>query len=580
MASFFKLFPLVALLILMTSCKAEEKTDQDTPSSQEITEKAPPPLPDTLAGSFLIAQFAERDGDPKHAYAHAQAVLTLGGYDASMIRYARYAALLARDLPGALKENARLKPEDRDAPFYVLSFFENYKKKDWDQAATFLPTLASNATYQSLAPFFRGWLSMARHASPEKNVAQDQILAEFVETEAGDLSVLANVQRGYALILLNKPGEALKALQASIADLKSVPVSVLITTAALMQQENQSPDQGLLLRAGLDPDMTETIINMAKQGTLPLLKDPTQGVFYLFQDLSSLFNRPGSQEDALMYALLAHTLMPDNAFSTLHLAQLLKELDALREAEALYRRIPETNPLFWIAQVYQAHLKIKDQKNDEALAIIAPLHDRYPNNLAVKKLYADLLKINQRFSDALPLYDALIKASQGAPDGALYYSRGVCYERLKQWEASEKDLLKAIALNPEDPMILNYLAYSWIDRGVQVDQGIALLEKALTLAPNSPEILDSLAWGYHKKGENEKALLHLEKAVMLSSAEPVILSHYGDVLWAMGKHQLAEFAWKNALEMLRLSKNASPNATQDITEEELLDKLAKVEARF
>ncbi|MFM7622740.1 MAG: tetratricopeptide repeat protein, partial [Alphaproteobacteria bacterium] len=151
----------------------------------------------------------------------------------------------------------------------------------------------------------------------------------------------------------------------------------------------------------------------------------------------------------------------------------------------------------------------------------------------------------------------------------------MCYERLKQWDAAEKDLLKALDLQPQDPLILNYLAYSWIDRGVNLDRAVALLEKALSLAPNNPEILDSLAWGYHKKGNNDRALDGLQKAVALSPDEPVILSHYGDVLWAMGKHRLAGFAWDSALDIVRSHKKTNPQKTLDITEEELVEKLSQ-----
>jgi tetratricopeptide (TPR) repeat protein len=146
---------------------------------------------------------------------------------------------------------------------------------------------------------------------------------------------------------------------------------------------------------------------------------------------------------------------------------------------------------------------------------------------------------------------------------------------LKQWDAAEKDLLRAIALRPQDPVILNYLAYSWIDRGVNLDRALALLQKALALAPNNPEILDSLAWGHHKKGDHDKALEGLQKAVTLAPAEPVILSHYGDVLWAMGKHKLATFAWDSALNVVRLNKKTNPKKSQDITEEELVEKLSR-----
>jgi len=101
------------------------------------------------------------------------------------------------------------------------------------------------------------------------------------------------------------------------------------------------------------------------------------------------------------------------------------------------------------------------------------------------------------------------------------------------------------------------------------------LQKALALAPNNPEILDSLAWGHHKKGDHDKALEGLQKAVTLAPAEPVILSHYGDVLWAMGKHKLATFAWDSALNVVRLNKKTNPKKSQDITEEELVEKLSR-----
>ena len=276
-----------------------------------------------------------------------------------------------------------------------------------------------------------------------------------------------------------------------------------------------------------------------------------------------------------MYAALARAMMPDNPFITLQMGQILGDIGAQTQADALYQRLPSTHPLFWLSGLYRAHLNIKDENNEGALNILQPIYQKYPENISIKTLYADLLKSNFRFAEALPLYDSLIQASQNAPEGDFYASRGMCYERLKQWDAAEKDLLRAIELNPQDPVILNYLAYSWIDRGVNLDRALALLEKALALAPNNPEILDSLAWGHHKKGDHDRALEGLQKAVTLSPAEPLILSHYGDVLWAMGKHRLATFAWDSALEIVRSHKKTTPQKILDITEEALVEKLSQ-----
>ena len=568
---------LVLVLVPLTSCKPADQ-QSDTPSeAQTVLEKSAPPLPDTLAGSFLISQFAQRNQDPQTAYTNAQIVLNKGGYDPSVIRYARLSALSTGNIDGALRDNARLNAQDRDASFYVLSFFQAYQNKNWDQAAKFLPPLAENASYQSLEPLFRAWLAIARYADTKSTnpAISNDIKAAFADGEAGDMAMLSKIQNGYALALLGQPQEALRVLRSALADLDAVPATMLITTAALMHQQNQPIESGLFLRAGVDADMTQTLLAMAGDGELPLITNPSQGIFYLFQDLASIFNRPGTEDHALMYAALARAMMPDNPFITLQMGQILGDIGAQTQADALYQRLPSTHPLFWLSGLYRAHLNIKDENNDDALNILQPIYQKYPENRSIKTLYADLLKSNLRFSEALPLYDSLIQASQNAPEGRFYASRGMCYERLKQWDAAEKDLLRAIALRPQDPVILNYLAYSWIDRGVNLDRALALLEKALALAPNNPEILDSLAWGHHKKGDHDRALEGLQKAVTLSPAEPLILSHYGDVLWAAGKHRLATFAWDSALNVVRLNKKTNPQKTLDVTEEELVEKLSR-----
>ncbi len=581
----FGLGVILALVLLgLVSCKPAANQTDTAAETVSVVEKPAPPLPDTLAGSFLISKFAQQDQNPQKAYTHAQIVLNKGGYDAATLRYARFLALSTGNIDGALRDNARLNPQDRDPPFYVLSFFQAYQDKNWDRAAGFLPPLAENASYQSLEPLFRAWLAIARHAdippSPTPAAVPEAINALainalFETAAAGDMALLSQLQNGYALALLGQPQDALRILRSALADLNAVPTTMIITTAALMHQQKQPLELGLFLRAGINTDMAQTLLAMAKEGDLPLMTQPFQGIVYLFQDLASVFQRPGTEDHALMYAALSRHLMPDNPFTTLQMGQILADIGAPSQADALYQQIPPTNPLFWAAGLYRAHLSIKQGHMSDALAILAPLQDRYPNNTAIKALYADVLKSTLRFSEALPLYDALIQASKTTPQGRLYASRGMCYERLKQWDAAEKDLLRAIDLLPQDAMILNYLAYSWIERGVNLDQAVALLKKALTLSPNSPEILDSLAWGYHKQGHHEKALEGLQKAVALAPDEPVILSHYGDVLWAVGKHRLATFAWDSALEIVRSHKKTNPQKTLDITEEELVDKLSR-----
>ena len=115
-----------------------------------------------------------------------------------------------------------------------------------------------------------------------------------------------------------------------------------------------------------------------------------------------------------------------------------------------------------------------------------------------------------------------------------YYSRGTCYERLKKWPTAEADLQKALQLSPDQPLVLNYLGYSWIDQNRNLKQGLALIEKAVQLKPDDGYIVDSLGWAHYRLGNYKEAVKHLERAVELRPEDPVLNDHLGDAYWRVG----------------------------------------------
>jgi Flp pilus assembly protein TadD len=149
------------------------------------------------------------------------------------------------------------------------------------------------------------------------------------------------------------------------------------------------------------------------------------------------------------------------------------------------------------------------------------------------------------FAEAEPIYTVLMAVQP--QDWRLYFSRGIARERLQRWPEAEADLQRALELAPEQPDVMNYLGYTWIDRGERLQEGLAMVQRAVELRPHSGAIIDSLGWAYFRLGDYTQALEHLERAVELEPADPTLNDHLGDVYWRLDRRIEARFQWQRAL---------------------------------
>jgi tetratricopeptide (TPR) repeat protein len=159
---------------------------------------------------------------------------------------------------------------------------------------------------------------------------------------------------------------------------------------------------------------------------------------------------------------------------------------------------------------------------------------------------ADLLRANDQFAEAAELLSGLIKESP-TPDWRLHYARGVTLERLGRWSEGEADLQVALKARPDEPELLNYLGYSWIDRGERLPEALAMVEKAVAANPQSGAMVDSLGWAHYRLGDYKKAVEKLEQAVELDAGDPEINNHLGDAYWKVGRRDEAQFQWRRVL---------------------------------
>lgn len=259
--------------------------------------------------------------------------------------------------------------------------------------------------------------------------------------------------------------------------------------------------------------------------------------------LAAIFQQEGDATHALATLTLALMLDPGLDSAQLMFAQMQSALDHPDLARAALARIPPSSPYVGPARVLDAWMLMDQGREAEALALARAAGEA--GDLRAKRTLADMYGSLERYAEAEPIYAELIAATPD--DWRLYFSRGAARERLGRWAEAEADLQRALELSPDQPEVLNYLGYSWVDRGERLQEGLAMIQRAVELRPRSGAIVDSLGWAYYRLGDLALALLHLEHAVELAPADPTLNDHLGDVYWRLDRRIEARFQWRRAL---------------------------------
>jgi Flp pilus assembly protein TadD len=190
-------------------------------------------------------------------------------------------------------------------------------------------------------------------------------------------------------------------------------------------------------------------------------------------------------------------------------------------------------------------------RSDEALKHLQAIVAEDPRDIEALTALANLQRARKEFTESAKTYTRVLELL-GTPargDWTLFYFRGIVYERSKQWPLAEADFKKALELYPEQPLVLNYLGYSWVDQNMNLEEGLRLLRRAVQLRPDDGYIIDSLGWAHYRMGRFEEALRELERAIELKPGDPVINDHLGDVYWRVGRKLEAYFQWNHARDL-------------------------------
>ncbi len=280
-----------------------------------------------------------------------------------------------------------------------------------------------------------------------------------------------------------------------------------------------------------------------------LVDSPEAGYAEVFYGLGEALAGEGGVSLASIYLQMALMIRPQSHFALAALAnvhELTKRYDA---AIATYDRIPQGSPMQQAIEIRKAVNLNLLEKVDDAKNLLERLAADSPDDVQSLVTLGDIMRANKRYSEAIEYYNRVI-AGTPKPESKnwiYWYARGTSYERLKKWSAAEADLLKALQLAPDQPLVLNYLGYSWIDQQRNLKQGLAMIEKAVAARPDDGYIVDSLGWAHYRLGNYREAVRHLERAVELKPEDPVLNDHLGDAFWRIGREREARFQWEQAL---------------------------------
>ncbi|SEW30689.1 Tetratricopeptide repeat-containing protein [Aliiroseovarius sediminilitoris] len=329
----------------------------------------------------------------------------------------------------------------------------------------------------------------------------------------------------------------------------------ILAYAQVLSQLDRHADALELLKANasplVDPEVDDIIARLEAGEVLPFtgITSPNDGVAELFFAVAESRSVDSDPTIALIFSRLAEHLNPKNATATLLSARLLEQLERHDLAVEAYGRVPKDSLLYQEAALGRTDVLRRSEKFDEAIEELSALADAYPETLRFRVALGDTLMQLDRFKEARAAYDqAIAEFSEDLPgQWATYFQRAIALSKLDEWPAAEADFRKALELSPDEPNVLNYLGYTYVERQENLDEALDMIERAVAARPDSGYIVDSLGWVFFRLGRYDEAVEQMERAVELIPVDPILNDHLGDTYWAVGRQREAEFQWSRAL---------------------------------
>jgi tetratricopeptide (TPR) repeat protein len=419
------------------------------------------------------------------------------------------------------------------------------------QARTILEDLPGHGLGKLVHPMLSAWIALAEGKNPD-NVAD---LADLNAIDGIDL--LRRVHSALIHDLSGRPKRANAAFDTAIE--KSDGLSLrLAWLAANFYARAGEPERARAVIDGYrerNPGSTTADLiakRVSSAGSpAPLVANAEQGLAEALFNVAGLLNQQGATDLALLYAQLSLYMHEDFAFGRMLLGEILTNQGRSDAAIAAYETVPSDSPFAYVAKLRVASALQELGKPDAAIGMLRTVADAHPDRYEPMYRIGNVHRSEEAFADAATAYRGALDrlGATNQQHWSLHYFLGIALERTDQWADAEAQFKRALELRPEQPYVMNYLAYSWVEQETNLEQAQTMLKQAVEQRPEDGFIVDSMGWVHYRLGHYDKAVRYLERAVELRPADPVINDHLGDAYWKVGRKREARFQWHRALSL-------------------------------
>ncbi|MGF1463532.1 MAG: tetratricopeptide repeat protein [Maricaulaceae bacterium] len=517
-------------------------------------EAAFPDLARTVFGDYLAGRYAERIGDDRISAAYFARALSQSPEETILRESAFISALEAGDMePAAEFARQTLENDPSDRLARITLAVSAIADRDYDAALARLEGAELGPFNRVIGALLRAWA----HAGKGD---QEAAFAALAFASTADEQAFGDLADAHKALLLDYFGDedAAEAAFEAVAGRGLVSGSAAEAHGRLLERQGRTEDAIAVYQTQIDRVgrniLLEAAIERARAGRekpKPFIRRPGDGAAEALFGPAAALAAQRQRELAIIYLRLALTARPDHAPALALLAALYERSGRTEAAVTLYDAVDPRSPTYVGAQIDRAWALWRDDQETVALASARALA-RETDDPRARSTLADMLRAQGLFEEAVEVLDGLIADLDDAVEWSHFFARGAARERLGRWdgpEGAQADLERALELSPDQPDVLNYLGYSWVDRGERLDEGFELIKRAVELRPNSGYIVDSLGWAYYRLGDYDTAVEHLERAVELDPQDPTLNDHLGDAYWQVGRRLEARFQWRRALSL-------------------------------
>lgn len=539
-----KFWLVLSLLLYLTACGESE------------TQSKEPVIKPTISGFYLSANYAEKLNDYELAADIYERAIDEFPNEKIFLENGYKILLIAGRVEKAVdiaKKYLKYDPESVTAKMLVAIY--ETKHKNYSDAQEILSSFKIKEENLSnidsvIIPYIYAWVKVGNN----NYTGAIKTLKDMLSVPA--LDKFTNYNLGLVYDLAGSKEEALKSYEESIEGIQ--PPYRYIAAAGNFFQRMGKNEQAMQLYDVFNQINYPNILFAEEVNNIklnrkpkPIVTNAADGIVEVLSEAIGILLDNNLRRDSMAYLKMAEYLAPDSDQVHFTLGDTLEKLKDYTKSNEYYAKIGNDSDFYLQAELNYTLNLFRLGEVTKANQKFEQLIQENPEQIEFLINYADLQRESKNWQKAASLYTQAIDMI-GYPQSfhwPLFYVRGICYERIKNYDSAEADLKKALELNPDEPDVLNYLAYSWLERDKNLEQAKDMLEKAHNLDPEKPHIIDSLGWAYYKLGNYERSVELLEIAVEYMPSDPVVNYHLGDAYFKLGKNLQAIYQWERSLEL-------------------------------